>query len=284
MNPLLKMSISAGYPGKAEVLRNVALEIAPGEIVGLVGRSGEGKSTLILAILGLLGLKNGTCKGEIQFQDLDLTRLNHQEMRRLRGLRIALVPQSPLSALNPNLRLGAQLVEAWRAHRPGHPDCEPLLKSVSLPTEPEFLRLYPRNLSVGMAQRFLIAMALLHRPALLLADEPTSALDTITQSEILALFRRVNQETGVGILYISHDLASVAALCHRVAILHQGEIVECAPTAELFRAPHHPYTRQLIAAIPRLPSPVAAEAASTDRADLERLAELGRRFEPARHP
>jgi ABC-type dipeptide/oligopeptide/nickel transport system ATPase component len=284
MNPLLKISISAGYPGKTDVLRNVAFEIAPGEIVGLVGRSGEGKSTLILAILGLLGLKNGTCRGEIQFQDLDLMRLNHQEMRRLRGLQIALVPQSPLSALNPNLRLGAQLVEAWRAHRSGHPDWQPLLKSVSLPTEPEFLRLYPGHLSVGMAQRFLIAMALLHRPALLLADEPTSALDTITQSEILALFRRLNQETGVGILYISHDLASVAALCHRVTILHQGEIVECAPTAELFRAPLHPYTRQLIAAIPRPPSTVAAEATSTDRADLERLAQLGRRFEPARHP
>jgi peptide/nickel transport system ATP-binding protein len=284
MNPLLRVSISAGYPGKADVLRKVAFEIAPGEIVGLVGRSGEGKSTLILAILGLLGLKSGTCSGEIQFQGLDLMRLNSQEMRRLRGLRIALVPQSPLSALNPNLRLGAQLVEAWRAHRPGNPDWQPLLKSVSLPTEPEFLRLYPRNLSVGMAQRFLIAMALLHRPALLLADEPTSALDTITQSEILALFRRLNQETRVGILYISHDLASVAALCHRVAILHKGEIVECAPTAELFRAPSHPYTWQLIAAIPRLPLTAAAEAASTDRADLERLAELGRRFEPASHP
>ncbi len=284
MNPLLKISISAGYPGKPDVLRNVAFEMAPGEIVGLVGRSGEGKSTLIMAILGLLGLKTGKCHGEMRFQDLDLMRLNHQEMRRLRGLRIALVPQSPLSALNPNLRLGAQLVEAWRAHRSGNPDWQPLLKSVSLPTEPEFLRLNPRHLSVGMAQRFLIAMALLHRPALLLADEPTSALDTITQSEILALFRRLNQETGVGILYISHDLASVAALCHRVAILHQGEIVECAPTAELFRTPLHPYTRQLIAAIPRLPSTVAAEATSTDRADLERLAQLGRGFEPARHP
>jgi ABC-type dipeptide/oligopeptide/nickel transport system ATPase component len=283
MNPLLKVSISAGYPGKTAVLRNVAFEIAPGEIVGLVGRSGEGKSTLILAILGLLGLKNGTCSGEIQFQDLDLTRLTHQEMRRLRGLRIALVPQSPLSALNPNLRLGAQLIEAWRAHRTGNPDCEPLLKSVSLPTEPEFLRLYPSNLSVGMAQRFLIAMALLHRPALLLADEPTSALDTITQSEILTLFRRLNQETGVGILYISHDLASVAALCHRVAILHKGEIVECSPAADLFRAPVHPYTRQLIAAIPRLPSIAAAEAADASQADMECLAELGRRLEPARH-
>jgi ABC-type glutathione transport system ATPase component len=273
MNPLLKLRISAGYPGKPNVLRQVAFEMAPGEIVGLVGRSGEGKSTLILSILGLLGLKSGTCNGEILFQGRDLLGLDHKEMRQLRGLRIALVPQSPLSALNPNLRLGAQLEESWRAHRSGKPDWQELLASVSLPAEREFLRLYPRNLSVGMAQRFLIALALLHRPSLLLADEPTSALDTITQSEILALFRRLNQETGIGILYISHDLASVAALSHRVAILHQGEIVECASTAELFQAPRHPYTRQLIAAIPRLPLLGSAEG----------LSQLGRQFEPASH-
>jgi ABC-type dipeptide/oligopeptide/nickel transport system ATPase component len=290
MNPLLSLRISAGYPGKPDVLRNVALDIAPGEIVGLVGRSGEGKSTLILAILGLLGLKNGTCSGEICFQGRNLLHLNRKEMRELRGLRIALVPQSPLSALNPNLRLGAQLEESWRAHRPGKPDWQELLASVSLPAEREFLRLYPRNLSVGMAQRFLIALALLHRPSLLLADEPTSALDTITQSEILALFRRLNQEMGIGILYISHDLVSVSALSHKVAILHQGEIVECASRAELFRSPRHPYTRQLIAAIPRLPQVQSFEAAlnrlhqsTAGESGAEGLSRLGRQVEAATH-
>lgn len=276
MSPLLKLSISAGYPGKPGVLREVALEIGQGEIVGLVGRSGEGKSTLILSILGLLGLKNGTCTGEIQFQGRDLLRLKQKEMRQLRGLQIALVPQSPLSALNPNLRLGAQLEECWRAHRPSKPEWQPLLASVSLPTELEFLRLYPRNLSVGMAQRFLIALALLHRPALLLADEPTSALDTITQAEILALFRRMNQELGVGILYISHDLASVAALCQRVAILHKGELVENARTEEIFRAPQHPYTRQLIAAIPSLPRPAEESLASSMADGLAALEQVHR--------
>lgn len=253
MTSLLNLRITAGYPGKPDVLRDVSLEMAPAEIMGLVGRSGEGKSTLILSILGLLGLKNGICNGEITFEGRDLQRLDSNQMRQLRGRRIALVPQSPLAALNPNLRLGTHLREAWRAHASVEPDWRDLLESVSLPGDPRFLRSFPHNLSVGMAQRFLIAMAIMHRPALLLADEPTSALDTITQSEILGLFRRLHQERGIGILYISHDLASVAALCNRVAILHQGTIVECAPTQEVFRAPQHPYTRKLIEAIPPLP-------------------------------
>jgi len=253
MMPLLQLRITAGYSGKPDVLRDVSIEMAPGEIVGLVGRSGEGKSTLILSILGLLGLRKGVCHGEILFQGRNLLGLGGTEMRRLRGRHIALVPQSPLAALNPNLRLGTQLREAWRAHQPGEPDWQPLLASVSLPAETSFLRLYPRNLSVGMAQRFLIAMALLHGPSLLLADEPTSALDTITQSEILNLFRRLNRERGIGILYISHDLASVGALCSRVAILHRGQIVESAATQDVFGAPQHPYTRKLIDAIPQLP-------------------------------
>jgi peptide/nickel transport system ATP-binding protein len=253
MTPLLQLRITAGYPGKQDVLRDVSVEMQAGEIVGLVGRSGEGKSTLILSILGLLGLKKGVCHGEILFQGRNLLELGGTEMRRLRGRHIALVPQSPVAALNPNLRLGTQLREAWRAHQSGEPDWQALLASVSLPAEPEFLRLYPRNLSVGMAQRFLIAMALLHGPSLLLADEPTSALDTITQSEILNLFRRLNRERGIGILYISHDLASVGALCSRVAILHQGQIVESAATQDVFGAPQHPYTRKLIDAIPQLP-------------------------------
>lgn len=250
MDPLLTLSISAGYPGKPGVLRDVSLELGQGEILGLVGRSGEGKSTLILALLGLLHLKNGSCQGKIQFQDVELTGLSERKMRALRGREIALVPQSPLSALNPNLRLGTQLREAWQSHRPGDPEVKALLESVSLPSDPAFLRQYPRNLSVGMAQRFLIAMALLHSPSLLLADEPTSALDTLTQAEILTLLRRVNHDLGISILYVSHDLASVAALCHRVAILHQGSIVECGDTQAVFRAPSHPYTRALIEAVP----------------------------------
>jgi peptide/nickel transport system ATP-binding protein len=256
---LLELRISVEY-GPKRVLREVSLEVAEGEILGLVGRSGEGKSTIALSILGLLGLKGGRCTGEVLFQGRDLLKLNAREMRRLRGKEIALVPQSPLAALNPNVRLGGQLEEAWRAHERGKPDWRPLLESVSLPAEESFLRQYPRALSVGLAQRFLIAMALVHNPSLLLADESTSALDTITQAEILSLFRRLNRERGIAVLYISHDLASVASLCHRVAILHEGEIVECEAVDEVFRNPLHGYTKKLIAAIPRLPELVGADA------------------------
>ncbi len=253
--PLLSLNISAGYASRPGVLRDVALEVGEGEVVGLVGRSGEGKSTVALSILGLLGLKGGTCSGRIVFRGRELQNLKGRELRELRGREIGFVPQSPLASLNPNLRLGSQLDEAWRAHQRGRPEWAPLLESVSLPAEPDFLRRYPRDLSVGMAQRFLIAMAILHRPALLLADEPTSALDMITQSEILSLFERLNRTMGIAILYISHDLASVASLCHRVAILHEGAVVECAATDEVFWRPKHPYTQKLVNAIPFIREP-----------------------------
>lgn len=250
---LLDLRVSVNY-GPKRVLNEVALDLAEGEILGLVGRSGEGKSTIGLSILGLLGFKGGRCSGEILFQGRDLLKLNSREMRRVRGKEISLVPQSPLAALNPNMRLGAQLEEAWRAHERGKPDWRPLLESVSLPADESFLRQYPRALSVGLAQRFLIAMAVMHNPSLLLADESTSALDTITQAEILGLFQRLNRERGIAILFISHDLTSVASVCHRVAILHDGEIVECDSVEKVFLDPRSEYAKRLIAAIPRLPA------------------------------
>jgi ABC-type dipeptide/oligopeptide/nickel transport system ATPase component len=252
------MRISARYRGGGPVLDNAELALQPGEILGLVGRSGEGKSTIGMAILKLLSMKGGMASGHICFRGRELLTLPERDMRRIRGREIALVPQSPVASLNPALTIGAQLREAWSAHSAApFADFEPrlreLLASVSLPPEPEFLRRYPRELSVGLAQRVLIAMALVHRPALILADEPTSALDMITQSEILLLLARLNRELKTAILYISHDLLSVATLCHRVAILHQGRVVECGPVVQIFSAPQHPYTRRLIDAMPRNP-------------------------------
>jgi peptide/nickel transport system ATP-binding protein len=269
--PLLNLRISCGYAGKPEVLNDLSLEVRAGETVGLVGRSGEGKSTVALAILGLLALRGGRCRGQILFQGRDLLPLKAADLRRVRGKSIGLIPQSPIAALNPSLRLSSQLDEAWRAHERGKPDWRPLLESVSLPADPAFLRQYPKSLSVGLAQRFLIALAILHRPPLLIADESTSALDTITQAEILALFARLNREHGTAILYISHDLASVASLCHRVAILHEGHVVEDAPVDEVFRNPIHDYTRKLISAIPRIPDSDRTHSLASLGESLERL-------------
>jgi ABC-type dipeptide/oligopeptide/nickel transport system ATPase component len=254
---LLSASFSVSYPGKPPVLRAVQLEIQRGEVLGLVGQSGSGKSTLAMAILGLLDKKRSQAEGTIRFQDADLLQLSERELRALRGREIALVLQSPLSSLNPALKIRTQLKEAWRAHASGTSvDCANAIRtslhSVSLPADEDFLRKYPSQMSVGQAQRMLIAMAVMHRPALLIADEATSALDVITQSEILALFRELNRSTGMAILYISHDLASVAGICDRIAILHQGEIVERGTTQQIFSNPQHEYTQRLMAAMPRL--------------------------------
>jgi ABC-type dipeptide/oligopeptide/nickel transport system ATPase component len=261
-DPLLSLSLSVDYPGRPGVIRDATIRIGRGEILGLVGQSGSGKSTIALSILRLLGIRGGSARGEIIFRGRQLMPLTERQMRHVRGREIGLVLQSPLSALNPSLRIGTQLHEAWRAHATGPADVgrQAILKtleSVSLPSEDAFLRNYPRQLSVGLAQRVLIAMAVLHRPPLLIADEPTSALDVITQSEILALFARLNRELSMAILYISHDLLTIASLCHRVAILHDGEIVECSQTEQIFRNPKHPYTRRLIASLPG--SPFAAQ-------------------------
>jgi ABC-type glutathione transport system ATPase component len=264
--PLLSVNLSVDYPGKPSVLRDLSLEVQRGEILGLVGQSGSGKSTLAMAILRLLDLKGGAARGSIFFnpdefgdpsKSRDLMQLSERELRRIRGREIGLVLQSPMTALNPALRIGTQLEEAWRCHG-GTPAswksrAMELLETVSLPADVQFLRKFPRQLSVGLAQRVLIAMAILHRPALLLADEPTSALDVITQSEILQLFAALSRELDMGILFISHDLLSVATLCRRVAILHAGEIVECGPTEQIFQRPRHPYTQRLIAALPSNP-------------------------------
>lgn len=261
---LLSAHLSVRYGDKPAVLRDVELKIGRGEVVGLVGQSGSGKSTLAMSILGLLDRKRVHAEGLIDFEGRDLLKLTDRELRDLRGRKIALVLQSPLSSLNPALKIRTQLKETWRAHASGPATgCDQAirqaLESVTLPSTDEFLRKLPSQMSIGQAQRVLIAMAVLHRPALLIADEATSALDVITQSEILALFRQLSRSFGMAILYISHDLPSVAGICDRIAILHQGRIVESGSTEQVLTRPQHEYTQRLLAAMPKMPQ--RAEAA-----------------------
>ena len=252
---LLSLSLTADYAHKPGVLRDLHLEMQPGEILGLVGESGSGKSTLALSILRLLDLKGGKASGSVRLNGRELMTLSESEMREIRGRDIGLVLQSPMSSLNPALRIGTQMYETWRAHREGtRKECTPrfleILSSLNLEADQKFLDRKPSQLSVGQAQRVLIAMAVLHRPALLLADECTSSLDLITQKEVLGIFRQLTQQMGTGILFISHDLLAVSSLCHRIAILRHGELVEVGPTEDILTNPSHPYTQQLVNALP----------------------------------
>ncbi len=254
--PILSLDITVDYPHKKHVLRGARLEVYPGEILGLVGHSGSGKSTLALAVLQLLGNTGAHVSGRVMLLEHDLAACGERQLRDLRGRVASLVPQSPALALNPVLRLGTQLAEAWRAHSkaPWSQQTERLrclLHTAGLPPEDTFLRRFPSQISIGQAQRVLIVMALLHSPSLLIADEPTSALDAITQREVLDLLVKLANEQRMSILFISHDLLTVATVCHRVAILHGGEIVECGPVKEIVAAPRHPYTKRLIAAAPK---------------------------------
>jgi peptide/nickel transport system ATP-binding protein len=253
-NPLLFISISASYATNNPVLRHLNLEVREREIMGLAGSSGSGKSTLALAIMRLLP---PTCElsGKVNFKGVDLLSLSESKLRSIRGRDIALILQSPTAALNPMLRIGTQLCEAWRAHNPrqdGNDEIRQALKSVSLPDDEAFLRRYPSQISVGQGQRLLIAMALLHRPALIIADEPTSALDAITQKEILELLQKCNERFGTAIMIISHDLRALESICHRVAVLDDGQIVECEAVDALLRTSKHGFTRSLVRAAGRM--------------------------------
>ena len=245
---VLALSLSVAYGKRPPIFTDLSLQMRRGEILGLVGGSGCGKSTLALAVLRLLDTKGATASGSVFFNGRDLLNLSEREMRRVRGREIGLVLQSPLSALNPMLRIGRHLREAWRAHREdnnGESEIAQTLQRVDLPHTTDFLKRYPSEISVGQAQRVLIAIAILHGPDLLIADEPTSALDAITQIGALELFRDINKQSGSSILMISHDLAAVESVCDRVAVLHEGKIVECRAVENMFSEASHPYTRAL---------------------------------------
>lgn len=255
--PLLDVKLGVDYPTKLGTLRDVSFSLQRGEMLGLVGESGSGKSTIALALLGLLRWKGGHATGRVMFAGSDLLAATEKQWQQVRGRQIGLVLQSPTASLNPALRIGTQLREARRAHAGGGKQAleaavSRALLRVGLPHDEEFRRRYPSQISVGQAQRVLIAMAVMHSPQLLIADEPTSALDAVTQVEILDMLTTLNREMGMAVLYISHDLQSVASVCMRMAILEKGKIVEQGKTESVLRSPRHPYTQQLMSCAPWL--------------------------------
>lgn len=257
--PLLRVRLSAEYAG-APVLHDLAFELQPGEVLGLVGSSGAGKSTLVLSLVGLLPWRGGRVSGEVFLAGRNLLALPERDLRRIRGRSVALVPQSPMTALNAALSLMSHFREAWRAHEKRGRDAmlqrvTELMAEVQLPAGDAFLRRRPSQISVGQAQRVLIALALLHRPSLIIADEPTSALDPVTQAQIVDLLRNLNRRHQTSLLYISHDLISVLRLCGRIAVLDQGTIVEDLPAGAIGRAAH-PASRALLEALPVPPEAV----------------------------
>ena len=251
-----RLSVSFATPrGEVRALREVSLEIEGGEVFGIAGESGSGKSTLAYAIMRDLAPNARVAGGAIRFAGEDLLGLAPDALRRIRGRRIAMVYQDPKSALNPSMRIGPQIAEVLEIHalasRPGAAArALELLALVNIPDPPAVARAYPHQLSGGMQQRVVIAMALAGDPALLIMDEPTTGLDVTTQARILELVADLRHDIGAAILYISHDLAVIAQVSDRVGILYAGELVESAPAAQLFHRPAHPYTRGLLDALP----------------------------------
>ncbi len=241
--------------GAVRAVDGIDFHVDRGEIMGLVGESGCGKSVTSLSIMGLVGRPGVVEAGEILFDGRDLLKLPADEMRKLRGDRLSMIFQQPQSSLNPVWDVGRQVAEVLEIHRgmkrgPARDRALELLKMVGIPDPERRLKAFPHELSGGMAQRVMIAMALACEPELLIADEPTTALDVTIQAQILDLMRNLREQTGTAIILITHDLGVVAEMCDRVAVMYAGEIVEHADVTTLFRAPRHPYTRGLIGSIP----------------------------------
>jgi oligopeptide/dipeptide ABC transporter ATP-binding protein len=241
--------------GIVRAVDGIDFHVDRGEIMGLVGESGCGKSVTSLSIMRLVAKPGRIEGGEVIFDGQDLLKLSDDDMRRIRGDRISMIFQQPTSSLNPVWDVGRQIEEVLRIHRGmkgkiAHSRAEELLKMVGIPDPARRLKNFPHEMSGGMAQRVMIAMALACEPELLIADEPTTALDVTIQAQILDLMRNLRDETGTAIVLITHDLGVVAEMCDRVAVMYAGEIVEHTDVTSLFRRPLHPYTQGLIGSIP----------------------------------
>jgi peptide/nickel transport system ATP-binding protein len=236
---------------------SVDLSVANGATLGLVGESGCGKSVTSLAIMGLLPKRSAEVTGAIHFDGFDLLTADDETLRDLRGNRVAMIFQEPMTSLNPSFTIGDQIIETILRHRGGsrraaREHAIALLRRVHIPSPEKRIDEYPHKLSGGMRQRVMIAMALACDPRLLIADEPTTALDVTLQAQILQLMRELKAASNAAIILITHDLGVVAEVCDEVAVMYAGEIVERAPVDELFASPQHPYTVGLLGSIPRL--------------------------------
>jgi oligopeptide/dipeptide ABC transporter ATP-binding protein len=244
--------------GPAAAVDDISFQILPGETLGIVGESGSGKSAAAFSIMRLIERPGRITGGKILFKGRDLLQLPEEEMRRVRGAEIALIFQEPMTALNPVFTVGDQIAEAMLVHgrsdkRAARARAIELLDMVKVPNAASRVDDYPHQLSGGLRQRVLIAMAIACKPALVIADEATTALDVTTQAEILALLREMKESLGLSLMLITHNFGVIAECADRVAVMYAGRIVEQAPVREILRAPAHPYTRGLLASMPQGP-------------------------------
>ena len=251
----LTTDFDLGHGRSAPAVDDIGFHVREGETLGLVGESGSGKSVTALSILGLVQPPGRVTRGRVWFKGRDLRQLRESELRRIRGAGISLIFQEPMTALNPVFTIGSQLVETLVVHgrargRAARTQALELLAAVHMPAPARHLDEYPHQLSGGLRQRALIAMALACRPALVIADEPTTALDVTVQAQILDLLRDMKARFGLSLLLITHDLGIVAGTADRVAVMYAGRIIEEGPVRALLRAPAHPYTRALLASVP----------------------------------
>jgi oligopeptide/dipeptide ABC transporter ATP-binding protein len=255
----LRVEIS-GHQGVVRPIDGVSLEIGPGEAVGLVGESGSGKSMTLKSILGLLPPDGRVTSGSVVFNGTDLTRLSPSRLNKIRGRRIGMIFQEPMSALNPVMRVGNQIAEGPRVHlgmnrAQSVERAIELMRRVGIPEPERRFRAYPHEFSGGMRQRVMIAMALACDPELILCDEPTTALDVTIQDQILRLLAQLCRESGTSLMFVTHDLPVVAQVCHKVAVMYAGRIVERGTVAEVFTRPLHPYTLGLLRSAPDVDRP-----------------------------
>jgi peptide/nickel transport system ATP-binding protein len=263
-NPVLSVkNLSTHFFTRAGVVKavdGVSFDLARGEIMGLVGESGSGKTVTGFSLLGLVDAPGRIVEGSVKLNGTELTTLPEKTLRNRRGREISMIFQDPIATLNPMLTIGQQMRMAVNAHeslsaRAADARSAELLTQVGIPSAAARLRAYPHEFSGGMRQRVAIAIALLHRPTVIVADEPTTALDVSIQAQILFQMRDLARETGTAMIWISHDLAVVSSLASKLAVMYAGRIVEQGPTANLLRDPRHPYTAGLIASLPATAKP-----------------------------